>query len=160
MYMCTRACVKSVSRSSFQPNSSGSLLDEPLSLERSSTPLSLCAPTSDPDQPCRLQVDFSSLRGYTSSQVGLTSTSRTTELYQDGDEYVGTVRGSEAGNCNSNGYAPTKLNHYWSPEPYTLCIHRTVQKLYCCDHNLPSDGVHQIFTIKVYTFAHYEHQAT
>lgn len=87
-------------------HSSGSLLDEPLSTERTATPLYICAPTSDPSQPCQLHVDLSSLRGYTSSQLELTSTSRTTELYLDEDDYVGTARGSVAGNCDSDGYAP------------------------------------------------------
>ena len=88
-------------------DSSGSLLDEPLSTERSATPLYICAPTSDPSQACQLRVDLSSLRGYTSSQLELTSTSRTTELYLDEDDYVGTARGGMAGNCDSDGYAPT-----------------------------------------------------
>lgn len=101
-------CYKQLLSSNFNiTTSSGSLLDEPLPLERSCTPLSLCAPTSDPDRPCQLQVDLSSVRGYISSQLELTSTSRTTELYQGEDDYVGTSRGSEAGNCSTDGYVPT-----------------------------------------------------
>ena len=87
--------------------SSGNLLDEPLPNEQQATPISLCAPTSDPHRPCQLHIDLSHLRGYISSHIELTSTSRTTELYRDEDDYVGTVRGSVAGNCDSNeGYAP------------------------------------------------------
>ena len=86
--------------------SSGSLLDEPLSKEQNTTPLSLCAPTSDPSQSCQLHVDLSNLCGYSSSQLELTSTSRTTELYLDEDDYVGTVRGSVAGKFDTDGYAP------------------------------------------------------
>ena len=86
--------------------SSGSLLEEAHPDGQSATPISLTAPTSDPNQPCRLHIDISDLRGYTLSQIELTTTSRTTELYRhadgDDDEYVGTIRGNVVGTCDSN----------------------------------------------------------
>lgn len=79
--------------------SSGILLDEPLASELAATPLLLQAPI--PDQPCQLHIDLHGFRGYSVAQLELTSTSRTTELYQCGDEYVGTARGSVAGCCEN-----------------------------------------------------------
>lgn len=90
--------------------SSGSLLDEPLPAGRRATPISLTALSSNPDQSCRLQIDLSDLTGYIATQIELTTSSRTTELYCDeDDEYIGTVRGTVAGSCDSNdGYAPVE----------------------------------------------------
>ena len=128
--------------------SSGSLLDEPLSGGRCPTPISITAPTSDPDQPCRLHIDLSDLRGYIASQIELTTSSRTTELYcNDDDEYVGTVRGTVAGTCDSNkGYAPVisvQIN-------LTLCCstYSSLRKLYSCNHILPTESPHQKFNLK------------
>ncbi|CAI8014017.1 hypothetical protein GBAR_LOCUS8807 [Geodia barretti] len=111
-------------------SSSGSLLDEPLSGGRCPTPISITAPTSDPDQPCRLHIDLSDLRGYIASQIELTTSSRTTELYcDDDDEYVGTVRGTVAGTCDSNK--------------------GSLRKLYSCNHIFPTESPHQKFNLKL-----------
>lgn len=76
---------------------SGILLDEPLAVEKSAIPLILTAPAQD--KPCYLHLDLQLLRGYTLSQLELTSSSRTTELYCSGDEYLGTAKGAVVGHC-------------------------------------------------------------
>lgn len=113
-------------------NSSGSLLDEPLSGEQTS--VTLAAPVSDSSQPCHLLIDLSQLRGYIPSRMEFTTSSRTTELYcgSDCDEYIGTVRGTLAPGTSTSTDSSGG-----------------VRKLYSCSHDLPSGTPCQNICIKL-----------